>query len=99
MTTSAPAPARPSAIAPHSSPVPPMTTATSPVRENSRFRNSAEDIDRWPPGATSVAPTMSWPMITETEMSVVGRESHHGYLDSEEIARIVREGLALLPVD
>jgi nickel-dependent lactate racemase len=38
-------------------------------------------------------------MITETEMSVVGRESHHGYLDSEEIARIVREGLAPLPVD
>src|ERR1700737_2743800 len=76
-----------------------MTTATLPVRENNRFRKSAEDICRWPSGATSVAPTMSWPMITETEMSVVGRESNHGYLDSEEITRIVRGGLAPLPVD
>src|SRR5688500_14433301 len=41
MTTSAPAPASPSAIAPHSSPVPPMTTATLPFNEKSEVRNSA----------------------------------------------------------
>ena len=37
-TTSAPAPARPSAMAPQSSPVPPMTTATLPEREKSDSR-------------------------------------------------------------
>ena len=42
MTTSAPAPASPSAIAPHSSPVPPMTTATLSCREKSEVRKSAD---------------------------------------------------------
>ena len=37
-TTSAPAPARPSAMAPQSSPVPPMTTATLPDSEKSDSR-------------------------------------------------------------
>jgi nickel-dependent lactate racemase len=32
-------------------------------------------------------------------MSVVGRGLQHGYLDSDSIERIAREGLALLPVD
>ena len=41
-TTSAPAPASPSAIAPHSSPVPPMTTATLPESEKSELRKSAD---------------------------------------------------------
>jgi hypothetical protein len=41
-TTSAPARARPSAIAPQSSPVPPMTTATRPDRPKSELRYSGE---------------------------------------------------------
>ena len=41
-TTSAPAPASPSAIAPHNSPVPPMTTATFSWREKSELRKSAD---------------------------------------------------------
>src|SRR5258706_9090886 len=85
ITTSAPAPARPSAIAPHNSPVPPMTTATLSLRENSVFRNSAERI--------------VWPMITESEMSVIGRGLLDGYLDTDELTRIARDGLASIPLD
>src|SRR6188508_3485568 len=42
ITVSAPARASPSAMAPHSSPVPPMTTATLSCREKSELRKSAE---------------------------------------------------------
>jgi nickel-dependent lactate racemase len=38
-------------------------------------------------------------MITETEMSVVGRGLRQGFLDREELALIAREGLAPLPLD
>ena len=42
MTTSAPAAASPSAIAPHSSPVPPITTATLSFSEKSELRNESD---------------------------------------------------------
>jgi len=38
-------------------------------------------------------------MITDREMSVVGRGLPEGFLDSEEMARIARDGLAPLPLD
>jgi nickel-dependent lactate racemase len=38
-------------------------------------------------------------MITDREMSVVGRGLLDGYLDSDELSQIARDGLALVPVD
>jgi len=38
-------------------------------------------------------------MITDSEMSVVGRGLQDGYLDSDELTRIAREGLSRLPLD
>jgi nickel-dependent lactate racemase len=38
-------------------------------------------------------------MITESEMSVIGRGVLDGYLDPDELTRIARDGLAPLPLD